>query len=109
MIASPSIAQCNMTSAQLDAAMASCNAGDLDCFVSAAKNNVECAANIAWMYMIMYAPDNPDAVLNAFLSGWLPGGYIDEVTNSISAAHRANQAAQNAGSGTSENEYPYGQ
>ena len=108
MIASPSMAQCTMTSAQLDAAAATCAAGDLDCFVSLAKNNMDCAANIAWYYMILNAPDNPEAVLNSFLSS-LPGSYADILTASISAAHRANQNEQKAGSTTSANEYPYGQ
>jgi hypothetical protein len=107
MIASPSMAQCEMTSVQLDAAAASCTGGDLDCFVSLAKSNVDCAANIAWMYMILYAPENPDAVLNAFMSG-LPGDYTAALTAAINAAYQANQNEQNAGSRTSANEYPYG-
>jgi len=106
MTAGPTMAQCNMTSVALDAAVASCAAGDLDCFVALAKSNVSCAANIAWMYVILYAPDNPDAVLNAFLAG-LPSAYADDLSASIGAAYRANQAEQNAGSTTSTNEYPY--
>ena len=108
MIAAPSMAQCEMTSVQLDAAAASCTAGDLDCFVSLAKSNASCAANIAWMYMILYAPDNPEAVLNAFLAE-LPGDYADGLNAAIGAAYRANQAEKTAGSRTSANEYPYGQ
>jgi len=110
LIASPSNAQCTMTSGQLDAAVASCSANDLDCFVSVAKSNLSCAANIAWYYMIMYAPDDPTAVLNSFLNA-LPDSYslTEGLTASIDAAHRANQSEQKAGSTTSANEYPYGQ
>jgi hypothetical protein len=108
LVASPSNAQCNMTSGQLDAVMASCGASDLDCFVKKAKNNVSCAANIAWYYMIMYAPDDPDAVLNSFLSE-LPDSSSDGLTASIDWAYQANQNEQQAGSTTSANEYPYGQ
>ena len=108
LVAGPSHAQCTMTSGQLDAAVASCGEDDLDCFVSLAKSNLSCAANIAWYYMIMYAPDNPDAVLNRFLSE-LPDASFDDVTASIGAAYQANQNEQKAGSRTSANEYPYGQ
>ena len=103
-------AQCNMVSEQLDAVMASCGADDLDCFVSLAKNNLSCAPNIAWYYMIMYAPDNPDAVLSSFLNQLPYSDSLSEsLTASIGAAHRANQNQQNAGSTTSANEYSYGQ
>lgn len=108
MAASPAMAQCTMTSAQIDAAVGSCAGGDLDCFVSLAKSNLSCAANIAWYFMIMYAPDNPDAVLNSFLSE-LPASYTDALSAAVGAAYRANQGEQKAGSTTSANEYPYGQ
>ena len=64
LVAGPSNAQCTMTSGQLDAELASCGAGDLDCFVSKAKSNVSCAANIAWYYMIVYAPEDPTVVVH---------------------------------------------
>jgi len=110
MVAGPSLAECNMTSANLDAAVTSCNAGELDCFVSLAKSNISCAANIAWYFMIVYAPDNPDAVLNRFLNA-LPYSYAltEGLNTSIGAAHRANQNEQKTGSTTAANEYPYGQ
>ena len=99
-----------MTSEQLDAAVASCGGDDLDCYVSLAKSNTPCAANIAWYYMIMYAPDNPDTVLNSFLNA-LPysNSLTEALRTSVSAAYRANQNEQKAGSRTSANEYPYGQ
>ena len=108
MAASPAMAQCTMTSAQIDAAVGSCAAGDLDCFVSLAKSNVSCAANIAWYYMIMYAPDDPDAVLNRFLSCTSVLFFSDALSAAIGAAYQANQNEQKAGSTTSANEYPYG-
>ncbi len=88
--------------------MASCSAGDLDCFVALAKANVSCAANFAWYYMIVYAPKNPDDVKNIFLAE-LPDSSSGDVTASIYAAYQANANEQNAGSKTSANEYPYGQ
>jgi len=108
MVAGPSFAECNMTSADLDAEVASCNAGDLECFVSLAKSNISCAANIAWYFMIVYAPDNPDAVLNSFLAE-LPDSFSDVLTTAIGAAHQSNQNEEKAGSTTAANEYPYGQ
>jgi hypothetical protein len=110
LVASPSSAQCTMTSAQIDAAVGSCAAGDLNCFVSLAKRNLSCAANIAWYYMIMYAPDNPTAVKNSFLNE-LPYSFSleNDLRTATSAAYQANRNEQNAGSTTSANEYPYGQ
>ena len=108
IMTSLSYAQCAMTSGQIDAAVTSCGAGDLDCFAALAKANVSCAANFAWYYMIVYAPENPDGVKNIFLAE-LPDSSSDEVTASIYAAYQANENEQNAGSRTSANEYPYGQ
>ena len=108
IMTSPSYAQCTMTSGQLDAAVASCGAGDLDCFVSLAKGNTPCAANIAWYYMILYAPENPSAVVNRFEAA-LPGSLSEDLRKSIITAYQANRYEQNAGSMTSANEYPYGQ
>ena len=108
IMAGHSHAQCTMTSGQLDAAVASCKTGDLDCFVSLAKNNVSCAANIAWYYMIVYAPEDPTPVLDSFLYG-LPyaSDLSDDISAAINAAFQANQNQQKAGSLTSANEYPY--
>ena len=108
IMTSPSYAQCTMTSGQLDAALASCSEvegeGVLDCFVSLAKRNSPCAANIAWYYMILYAPENPSAAMNRFEA------YLSEdLRNSIITAYQANRYEQKAGSMTSANEYPYGQ
>ena len=108
IMTSPSYAQCTMTSGQLDAALASCSEvegeGVLDCFVSLAKSNPPCAANIAWYYMILYAPENPSAAMNRFEA------YLSEdLRKSIITAYQANRYEQNAGSMTSANEYPYGQ
>ena len=87
IMTSPSYAQCTMTSGQLDAAVASCGEGDLDCFVSLAKGNPPCAANIAWYYMIMYAPDDPNAVQNSFLAAFPYSYSLDEdLRASIGAA-----------------------
>ena len=110
MAVSPAMVQCTMTSAQIDEAAGSCAAGDLDCFVLLAKSNVSCAANIAWYYMIMYAPDNPSVVLNSFLNE-LPYSFslTEGLTTAIDLAYRTNQNEQQAGSTTSANEYPYGQ
>jgi hypothetical protein len=110
MAVSPAMAQCTMTSAQIDEAAGSCAAGDLDCFVLLAKRNLSCAANIAWYYMIMYAPDNPTAVKNSFLNE-LPYSLSleNDLRTATSAAYQANRNEQNAGSTTSANEYPYGQ
>ena len=108
LVAGPSHAQCTMTSGQIDAAVASCGGGDLDCFVSLAKANVSCAANFAWYYMIVYAPDNPETVKNSFLAE-LPNASSDDVTAWIYMAYEANENQQNAGSRTSANEYPSGQ
>jgi hypothetical protein len=108
MIASQSMAQCSMTSAGLDAAMQSCGAGDLDCFVALAGSNPSCAGNIAWFYMLLNNPDNPEMVLNRF-SATVPSAYTDELTASINEAYRVNQVEQKAGSSTSDNEYPFGQ
>ncbi len=109
LVAGPSSAQCTMVSGQLDAAVASCGA-DLDCFVSLAKSNVSCAANIAWYYMIMYAPEDPTPVLDSFLNA-LPysSALSDDLSVAINAAYQANRNEQKAGSTTSANEYPYGQ
>ncbi len=101
-------AQCTMTASEIDAAAATCPGGDLECFVSLASGNPSCAANIAWFYMITYAPDNPELVLNRFLTG-LPSSYGDALTNAVNTAYQNNQNQQNAGSLTSANEYPYGQ
>jgi len=101
-------AQCTLSGEEIDAAAASCSGGDLDCFVSLAKSNPACAPNIAWFYIITYAPDNPELVLSSFLSG-LPSSYGNALTTAVSAAYQANQNQQNAGSLTSPNEYPYGQ
>ena len=110
LVASPSNAQCNMTSGQLDAVMASCGADDLDCFVSLAKNNLSCAANIAWYYMIMYAPDDPETVKFEFLNKLPYSNALSEsLTAAIGLAYRANQNQEKAGSTASANEYPYGQ
>ena len=110
IMTSPSYAQCTMTSGQLDAEVAKCGEGDLDCFVSIAKDNPSCAANIAWYFMIMYAPDNPSAVQNSFLSA-LPYSYTLEknLKDAVHWADIANRNEQKAGSETSANEYPYGQ
>ena len=108
IMTSPSYAQCTMTSGQIDAAVASCGGGGLDCFVSLAKANVSCAANFAWYYMIVFAPDNPDVVKKSFLAE-LPDASSDALTASIYAAYQANTNEQNAGSKTSANEYPSGQ
>ena len=48
MIAGPSNAQCTKTTAQIEATVATCAEGDLDCFVSLGAENVDCAAKIAW-------------------------------------------------------------
>ena len=101
-------AVCTMTAEEIDAAAATCSGGDLDCFVALAKNRPDCAANIAWFYMITYAPENPEAVLNSFSSG-LPSSYSDELSAAVDAAYQTNQNQQNAGALTSANEYPYGQ
>lgn len=101
-------AECSMTGEEINAAAASCPGGDLDCFVSLAKSNAACAANIAWFYMITYSPDNPEQVLSNFLSG-LPSSHSDALTAAVNAAYQAGQNQQNAGSQTSANEYPYGQ
>lgn len=112
IMTSLSYAQCTMTSGQLDAALASCGEiegeGVLDCFVSLAKENTPCAGNIAWYYMILYAPENPSAVVNRFEAA-LPGSFSADLRKSIITAYQANRYEQKAGSMTSENEYPYGQ
>ena len=114
IMTSPSYAQCTMTSGQLDAALASCGEGEgegvLDCFVSLAKGNAPCAANIAWYYMIVYAPEDPTVVRDRFRAA-LPYSLSlsEDLRVSISAAYRANRNEQQAGSKTSANEYPYGQ
>lgn len=109
IMAGNSHAQCTMTSAQLDAAVSSCGA-ELDCFVSLAKSNLSCAPNIAWYYMIMYAPEDPTPVLDSFLNA-LPysSSLTDDLSVAINAAYQANRNEQEAGSKTSANEYPYGQ
>jgi hypothetical protein len=108
LVAGPASAQCTMISAQFDAAVASCGAADLDCFVSLAKSNLSCAANIAWYYMIVYAPEDPTPVLDSFLNA-LPysSALSDELSFAINAAYLANRNEQTAGSRTSANEYPY--
>jgi len=108
IMTSPSYAQCTMTSGQLDAAVSLCGEGDLDCFVSLAKGNPACAANIAWYYMILYAPKDPSAVQNSFQAA-LPDSLTEELRDSIFMADQANKNEQKAGSRTSANEYPYGQ
>ena len=110
LVAGPSSAQCNMVSAQIDAAAASCDTGDLDCFVSLAKNNVSCAANFAWYYMIVYAPDDPTVVQERFEAA-LPYSFSlsKDLGTAIDLAYRANRGEQQAGSKTSANEYPSGQ
>jgi len=110
IMTSPSYAQCTMTSGQLDAAVASCDGDDLDCFASLAKGNTPCAANIAWYYMIMYAPKDSTAVQAAFLSALPYSPSLEkDLSDSIALARRANRKEQKAGSMTSANEYPYGQ
>lgn len=110
LVAGPSSAQCNMTSGQLDAELASC--GDLDCFVDKAKGNVSCAANFAWYYMIMYAPEDqsPTVVHDRFLAA-LPYSFSlsEDLGKAINTAYQANRNQQQAGSRTSANEYPSGQ
>lgn len=112
LVAGPSSAQCNMVSAQIDDVAASCGAGDLDCFVSLAKKNASCAANFAWYYMIMYAPEDqdPTLVLDRFLAA-VPysSSLSDDLSTAINAAYRVNRKERQAGSRTSANEYPYGQ
>lgn len=108
VVAGQSMAQCDMTSAALDAAVQSCEAGDIDCHIFLAGKNPSCAGNIAWYYMLLNNPDNPQAVLGRFL-GAVPGEYANELTASVNEAYRINQEEQRAGSSTSGNEYPFGQ
>ena len=95
-----------MDSGQIEGAVASC-AGDLDCLVALAENNMDCANKIVWYYMIQNKPDNPGVVKDRVLSS-LPSAYAEDVTASLNAAHRANQDEENA-TETFDNEYPYGQ
>ena len=106
MIASPSNAQCAKTSAQIEAAVALCTEGDLDCFTSMAARNVRCADKIAWYYVILNKPENPDAVLNSFLIAIekeypnlapIPSVYAEGLSASINAAHQANQRERETG------------
>lgn len=112
LVAGPASAQCTMVSAQIDAAVASCGAGKLNCFVELAKNNVSCAANFAWYYMIIYAPkdQNPADIHDRFLAA-LPysSSLSDDLYTAIFAAYQTNRNEQQAGSRTSVNEYPAGQ
>jgi len=107
MIAGPSNAQCTKTSGQIEAVVATCSEGDLDCFVSLATKNVDCAAKIAWYYVIRSRPDNLDGILNSFLIGIekeypnlvpIPSSYAENLDASIKAAHRANQHEKKTGS-----------
>lgn len=112
LLAGPSSAQCNMVSSDIDAAAASCGTDGLDCFVALAKRNVACAANFAWYYMIMYAPEDqsPTVVHDRFLAA-LPYSFSlsEDLGKAINAAYQANRNEQQAGSKTSANEYPSGQ
>lgn len=108
LLAAPCLAECNMTSASLDAALAKCDGGNLDCYVGVAVAYPGCSGNIAWYYMILYAPDDPEVVVNRF-TYQLPFEYGDELAFVITEAHRVNQREQKAGDRTSANEYPYGQ
>lgn len=108
MIASQSMAQCNMTSAALDAEVQSCGAGDLDCFVSLAGSNPSCAGNIAWYYMLVNNPDDPKMVINRF-SATVPSEFTDDLAATINDAYLVHQAELKAGSSTSHNEYSFGQ
>jgi len=107
MIAGPSNAQCTKTTAQIEAVVATCGKGDLNCFVSLATKNVDCAAKIAWYYVIINKPDNLDGVLNSFLVGIekeypnlapIPNAYAEHLNASITAAYRAIQHEQKTGS-----------
>ena len=108
MMAGQSLAQCNLTSNALSVAMQSCGAKDLDCFLSLAGSNPSCAGNIAWYYVLLNNPDNPEMLLEQFRSS-VPYKYTDELTASINEAYRVNREEQTAGSSTSVNEYPFGQ
>jgi hypothetical protein len=107
MIAGPLNAQCTKTTAEVEAVVATCSEGDLDCFVSLGAENVDCTAKIAWYYVIRSKPDNPDSVLNSFLIGIekeypslapIPNSYAEHLSASINAAHRANLREQKTGS-----------
>ena len=108
MMAGQSLAQCSMTSSALSDAMQDCDTGDTDCFVSLAGNNPSCVGNIAWYYMLLNNPDNPEAVIKLF-SATVPIQYADEVAASVNEAYTVNREQQNAGSSTNDNEYPFGQ
>ena len=108
VVAGQSMAECNMTSAALDAAVQSCEAGDKDCFLSLAGNNPSCASNIAWYYMLLNNPNNPKKVIDLF-SDTVPSDDTGEFTAAITEAYEVYQAQQKAGSATSDNEYSYGQ
>jgi len=78
--------------------VATCSEGDLDCFVSLATKNVDCAAKIAWYYVIRSRPDNLDGILNSFLIGIekeypnlapIPSSYAENLDASIKAAQVA--------------------
>ena len=108
MMAGQSMAQCSMVSSTLSDALQSCGAGDLDCFVFLAGNNPSCVGNIAWYYVLLNNPDNPEAVIKLF-SATVPVQYADEVAASVNEAYTVNQDKQNAGSSTDDKEYPFGQ
>ena len=101
------IADCTMTAGQIEAAVAACTAGDLNCLSTLTGNNMGCADKIIWYYMILNKPDNPSAVLDRVLDS-VPSAYADDVTASFNAADRANKDEADA-TRTFENEYPYGQ
>ena len=101
------IGLCNLTPGEIEAAVASCTAGDLNCLAALTENNMGCADKIVWYYMVLNKPDNPNAVLDSVLP-FLPSAYAEDVTASINAAYRANKDEEDA-TKTFENEYPYGQ
>ena len=108
MTAGQSLAQCTLTSGGLDAALSPCSGDDLDCYVAAAKKFPSCSGNIAWQYMMLFTPSDPVAVQKQFTDA-VSDDYADLLASVIAEANDVIDAAENAGSRTASNEYPFGQ
>ena len=108
LLTGPAFSQCTMTAASLDAALAQCTGDDIGCYAAAAQKNQSCAGNIAWYYMMVYTPDDPQLVLNKF-SDVLDYEYLEDLANVVGQANQVIEEARRTGASTTQNEYRYGQ
>lgn len=104
----PCFAQCDITAANLDAAMSACEGNDPGCYAEIAGKIPDCSGNILWHYMMLFSPDDPTQILQLF-NTQVPFEYAELLATVAEEAAQVIQTQENAGSRTDVNEYPFGQ